>query len=284
MRPFQSDPDVRPDILHAKRMYGLWFCITVGLAFSIATWGIDAILLDRAHALLPWLKFVVGTILCMLVGGFTGWLSAILKRSTWSVLLWLAAAAVFAWLTVWLPFQITPKILSLVEPELQKFINYTYYEEFSARISLAYMWIAIFAALVGLLQLPLSDSAVFSISLLGRVMPILVCLVLISIGGTIVDSLNNEPLRAAVTTLSETIQFSLDHQGMEIDPAVSRQMHLGALRAIRDLITPQRELVISGYDEVFGRVWVLVRFENAEAECQVFYKQPVFCETLTDRP
>lgn len=284
MRPFQSDLGVRPDIVHARHVYGMWFGTTLGLGFSIAAWGIDAIWLDRANALLPWLKFVVGMILCMLAGGLTGWLSARLNRPIWSVLLWLATASVFARLTVWLPFWITPRLLSIMEPELQKFLHYTYYEEFSSRIGLAYVWIAIFAALAGLLQLPLSDSAVFSTSLLGRIMPILVCLVLMGIGGIIVDSLNNEPLRSAIGTLNETIQFSLDHEGKEIDPADSRRMHLGALRAIEDIVTPRRKLVISGYDEVFGKVQVLVRFEDAQAECQVFYNQPVFCKALAGLP
>ncbi|HET9588285.1 MAG TPA: hypothetical protein VFO91_05820 [Anaerolineales bacterium] len=284
MRPFQSDLGDRPDIVHAKHVYGLWFGMAFGLAFSLTAWGMDAFWLDRANAILPWLKFVTGTVLCGLVGGLTGWLSARLNRSIWSVLLWLTAAYVFAWLTIWLPFRIMPRLLSILEPELQMFLNYPYYDEFSSRIGLAYLWIAIFAALVGLLQLPLSDSAVFSTSLLGRIIPIVVCFVLIGTSGLIVDGFNNGPLRSAVSTLHETIEFSLDQRGNEIDPAVFRRMHLGALRAIEDFVTPQRKLVVSGYDAIFGEVKVLVRFENADVECEVLYDQPVFCRTLTGLP
>ena len=277
MKPLHSEFDVRPDILRAKHLYGVWFGAFLGLTFAMAGWGIDALLLGQFNGLLPWLKFAAAAVICLLVGGLAGWLSAKVNRPGWSLLLWLAAAAVFAWLTVSVPLQITPRLLSLVEPELEGLLHYTYYPEFSSRIVLAYAWTGIFAALTGLLQLPLSDSAVFSTSPIGRLMPMLICLVLMGISGVVVDTLNNEPLRSAAAALDKTIQFSIDNRGKEIDRAEARRMHLGALRTIEEVITPRRKLVVSGYDEVLGEVEVLVRFESAWAECEVFYNQPVRC-------
>ncbi len=284
MKPLQSEPNVRADVLRAKHVYGVWFGAFLGLAFAIAAWGSDAFRLIQVNGLLPWLKFAGGAIPGMLVGGFTGWLSAKLNRPILSVLLWLAAASIFAWLTVSLPLQIAPRLMGVMEPNTQGLLHYTYYEEFSSRIGVAYVWISIFVALAGLLQIPLSDSAVFSTSWMGKLAPLLVCLVLMGIAGIIVDSLNNEPLRSATAALDNTIQFSIDHRGREIDPAESRQMHLGALRTIEDVITPQRRLIVSGYDAFLGEIQVLIKFEHAWAECKVFYNQPITCKKISDIP
>lgn len=284
MKPLQAELNARPDVLRAKHIYGIWFGAFLGLAFAIAAWGFDAFLLDQMNGLLPWLKFVGGAIPCMLVGAFTGWLSAKLNRSILSVLLWLAAASIFAWLTVSLPLQIAPELMGFMEPDTQGLLHYTFYEEFSARVGVAYTWIAIFVSLAGLLQIPLSDSAVFSTSWMGKFAPMLVCLVLMGICGIIVDSLNNEPLRSATASLNNTIQFSIDHRGREIDPAESRQMHLGALRTIEDVVTPQRKLIVSGYDAFLGEIQVLIKFEHAWAECKVIYNQPISCKKISDTP
>jgi hypothetical protein len=284
MKPLQAELYARPDVLRAKHIYGILYGGSLGLAFAIATWGMDALILDRINGLLPWLKFAGGAILCMVVGGFTGWLSAKLNRPLLSILLWLAATSIFAWLTVSLPLQITPGLLGILQPDIQGLLHYTYYEEFSSRIGVAYVWIAIFVSLAGLIQIPLSESAVFSTSLVGKLTPMLVCLVLMGICGIFVDSMNNEPLRSATAALNETIQFSIDHRGKEIDRVESRRMHLGALRTIEHIITPQRKLIISGYDNLLGEVWILVRFENAWAECLILYNQPSICKEIDNIP
>jgi hypothetical protein len=124
----------RPDVLRAKHAYGIWFGAALGLTFSIFAWGIDAFLLNGMNGLFPWLKLLGGLIPCTIIGGFSGWLSARLDKPVFALLLWGAAASVFAWLTVSLPLQITPRILSLAEPGLEDLLHYTYYESFSSRV------------------------------------------------------------------------------------------------------------------------------------------------------
>jgi hypothetical protein len=269
-----------PEILRSKHIFGLWFGVALGLTFSIFAWGIDAFLLNRMNGLFPWLKFLGGVIPCVVVGGFIGWLSARLDKPLFAMLLWAAAASVFAWLTVSLPLQITPRILSLADAGIKDLLHYTNYEAFSIRFGVAYIWIAIFVSLAGLLQIPLSDSAVFSTSFLGRMSPILFTLVLMAICGTIVDGLNNEKLRSPVDAVNMTIQFMIDHQGEEIDPAVSRRMHLGALRNVADLITSERKFIVSGYDQLLEQVQVLARFEKAWVECDLVVNQLIKCEQV----
>lgn len=278
MKPLTSDITVaRPEILRLRHRFGVWFGVALGLAFSAFAWGVDAYLLDRMNGLYPWLKFLGGVVPCVVVGGVAGWLSARLDKPLFSVLLWGAVTAVFAWLAVSLPLQITPRILSLAEPGIQELLHYTHHEGFSTRFGIAFVWIAIFVCLAGLFQIPLSDSAVFSTSFLGRLSPILVVLVLMAICGNIVDGLNNQLLRSPVDALNTTIQFALDNRGREVPPADSRRMRLSALRRVSELVTPERKLIVSGYDELLEQVYVLARFDRAWVECELVVSQLLNC-------
>lgn len=272
----------RPDVLRTKHIYGIWFGAALGLTFSIFAWGIDAYLLSRINGFSPWLKFLGGVFPCMIVGGFTGWLSAKLGRPLFAMLLWGVAASIFAWLTVSLPLQITPRVLSLVDPEIQSLLHYTFYDAFSSRFGVAYVWLAIFISLAGLLQIPLSDAAVFSTSFFGRISPILVTLVLMGICGSIIDGLNNELLRAPIDTVNMTVQYVVDHQGEKIDPAESRKRHLGAFRTVNHLITPERKFIVSGYDQFLQQVQVLARFKQGWVECELILNQLVTCKQVGD--
>lgn len=274
----------RADVVHSKQIYGIWYGLALGLAFSIFAWGIDAYLLSRANTIFPWLKFFGGVVPAVLIGGLAGWLSARLDKAFFAVLIWTVAALIFAWLTVNLPLQIAPRLLGMAEPGIEQLLHYEYYPEFSARIGVAFAWITIFMFISGLLQLPMSESAVFSTSLLGKVSPMLVSLVLMGIAGTIVDGLNNELLRKPIDELDATIQFYVDHQGQEVDLQESRRMHQGSLRAINELVTPERSLIVSGYNEYLEEVDVLVKFRGAWVECQVLYSQPVNCKQVGHTP
>lgn len=281
MKPFPVEIlSTRPDVLGAKHAYGIWFGVALGLTFSIFAWGIDAITLNQINGLYPWLKFFGGAIPCMIVGGFTGWLSARLDKPILAMFLWAGAASVFAWLTVSLPLQITPRILSIVDPGIKDLLHYTYYEAFSSRFGIAYVWLAIFVSIAGLLQIPLSDSAVFATSLFGKLSPMLMTLVLMAICGTIVDTLNNELLRSPIGSVNTTIQFVLDHRGKEIDINESRRLHLAALRTVDHLITPERKFIISGYDQYLEQVQVLARFEKGWVECGLVVNQLITCKQV----
>ena len=105
-------------------------------------------------------------------------------------------------------------------------------------------------------------------------------LVLMAICGTIVDGLNNEKLRSPVDAVNLTTQFMLDHRGGEIDPALSRRMHLGALRTLEHLIAHERKFIVSGYDQYLEQVQVLARLDKAWVECDLVVNQLIRCEQV----
>ncbi len=49
-------------------------------------------------------------------------------------------------------------------------------------------------------------------------------------------------------------------------------------------MTPDRKLIVSGYDAFLGEVNVLVKFDKAWVECQVMYNQPVNCKQVGTIP
>jgi hypothetical protein len=274
----------RSNVVKTKQAYGIWYGVAVGLAFAIFAWGWDAYVLSQTNAIAPWLKFIGGLIPCVIVGGLAGALSAWLDRAFLAVLFWAAAGLIFAWLTVTLPLEIAPRLLGMAQPGMEGLLHYESYPEFSTRIGVAFGWIIIFMFISGLLQLPLSESAVFSTSLLGKASPMLISLLLMGIAGTIVDGLNNELLRNPIREMDATIQFFVDNAGKDVEPQTSRKMHQGSLRAVGDLVTAERELIVSGHNEYLEEVDVLIKFENAWVECLVLYNQPSNCKRVRQIP
>jgi len=275
----------QPKVLRGKRAYGILYGTVVGLAFAVFCWGIDSFTLSKFHSIQPWLKFGIGAVLCMIPGGIIGWLSAKWDKSLYSLFLWLIGGSIFAWLTVNLPLLIMPKALTALDPQIGRLLHYEYFDDFNTRVVVAYTWIAIFVSLAGVLQIPLSGSAVFSTSFFGKFSPLIVVVILMSISGTIVDAgLINEPLRSSTVALDNTIQFIVDNRGKDVDKTEARQMHTGAFRAIDDSVTQQRDLIVSGYDGELGEINVLVRFERDIVECQVLYSQPITCKLIEASP
>ena len=278
---YKEDVLHRPDVIQGKRRIGMVYGMAVGLSFAASSWGIDGFQLSQAHAFYPWLKFIIGALICMIAGGLAGWLVARLEKGVLSLFIYLGLALVFSWLIVALPFQIFPTIMQWLDPEAGSLLNYTFYEGFQSRFVLAAAWISLFVALVGVLQLPLTEPAAFATSFFGKVAPMLVCSVVMFINGVIVDTLNNEPLRTAVLHLNNTIQFSVEHQGEEVDRTLARTMRMSSLRAVQDVISQPRKLIVGSYDQYLDQIHVLARFGSTWVDCVVVYNQPSFCEYLT---
>jgi hypothetical protein len=282
MKPlnFPEDNSIKPSIMRERLRYGFFYGAVAGLAFAGVTWCWDAVLLTRSHALFPALKLVLGLASCWLVGGIAGWLVMRFDRGLAAILIWLGAALAFAWLVTFLPLQIAPRISVWLEPELQGLISYPDNATLVARLGLAFVWVAIFSAIVGALQLPLSDSAIFSTSTFNKIAPALVCIVIMGINGTVVDGLNNAPLRSGLLSVNDTIQFAVDHQNQTVDQKEALHMHLGALRNVREHINRPRKLIVGGSDEFLGEVIVLVRFGDVWVSCVCIYNQPTNCQVV----
>lgn len=279
MKNFElADIRNRPDVLSLKRRLGMAYGLTVGLAFAASAWGVDGYLLSQAHAIYPWLKLIIGAVICAAAGGLAGWLVARFEKGMLALLFYLGASFVFAWLVVHLPLQIFPRIVSWLDPETGGLLNYIFHENFNSRFTVAFVWVALFVSLAGILQIPLAEPAAFSTSFFGKIAPLIVCSVIMLVSGTLLDTVSNEPLRTPILEINDTIEFAVDHRGEQVDRALARMMRLSSLRGIQDVIDQPRRLIVGSYDEWLGQVNILVRFGDTWVDCVTVYNQPSFCK------
>lgn len=252
--------------------------MAAGAAFALASWGWDGYMLSEAHAYLPWNMLLVGLVFCTILGGITGWLTARSESSLRGVVFWAIASAGFAWLMVAQPLQINPAIASKIDPQLGSLLNYGKGDEFIFRFGASLVWALPFMLIVGVTQLPITEPAVFSTSIFSKVGPLLFCSVVMVISGTFTDNLINAHFRDAIVSLDTTIQFIVDNQGNEnTDPALSRQLHTRSFWEVKDQVQESRNLFVGSYDEYFGEIHVLVRFDDQWVDCSVVYNQPSSC-------
>ena len=286
MKPLNNfdNLSVRPEIVRLKQKIGMFYGIMAGLAFAIASWGWDGYMLSKSHAYYPWTMFITGTIFCILLGGMVGWITARFERSFLGVVFWTISSVFFAWLMVALPLQINPFIASKFDPQLGALLNYGKNNDFAFRFGVSLIWVIPFLLIIGITQLPIMESAVFSTSIFGKIAPFLFCIVVMSICGTITDNLINAHFREAITSLDNTIQFVLDNKSNHnIDQALSREVHAGALNSIKEYVRESRHLFVGSYDENLGNLHVLVKFTDQWADCNILYSQPVFCKITTGK-
>lgn len=271
---------ISPDILRAKLLFGMNFGAIIGISFAISTWGMDGYILSQAHIYLPWLKLVTGMLACGLVGGVIGLLSIKFDRWSISILLWLGAGAFFAWLTVLLPLQFTSMVSEWAKPELKGLLTFSTMSELYPRFWISVTWILIFMFILGVLQTPLVEPAVFSISIFGKVMPFVLGIIIMVISGTMTDTFINSPLRDAALAMNKTVQFVVDQKGMDVDPAIARVNHAASLKTVKDQVTQSRSMVISGYDSTLGEIEFVILFKEISVKCSVLYSQPNICKTV----
>jgi len=271
--------EARPDVIRSKRLTGMIYGIVSGLAFAAVVWGWDGYILSQSHAYLPWLSLSVALVFCAVVSAAAGWLTARFESSLLGSFFWLISALLFAWLVVILPLQINPFIVSKINPQMGALLNYTKDAEIGLRFGVAASWIIPFTLIVGVTQLSITVSSVFSTSFFGKIIPFIFCITMISLSGAFADSLINAHFRDAITSIDNTIQFALDNQNNpQMDKALAREMHASSLNAVKEYVVESRHLLVRGYDKTFGEIHVLIRFEDQWVDCMIIYAQPSFCK------
>jgi len=277
----ESSPERERQLKLRRQKYGFSYGAAAGLAFAVALWGYDGYLLSGSHALFPWLKLIVGGTLTILTGGLAGWLTSRFQRILLGILFYLLASGLFAYYTNIVPLVLAPRIIGLFKPEISSLLLYTTYENLPTLIGVAFGWNIVASIIISIIQLPLLEPAMYSLSGFGKVKPHILCAFLMLISGGVADSLINQPLRAPILGLDETIQFIVDHRGQEIDPATSRERHLASFRHIQEDIQDSRLLVVSRYDRLLENIHVLIEFDGVWVECPTFYGSPLTCQPVS---
>jgi hypothetical protein len=275
---------LKTNISRKKLVLGLIYGLVAGLAFSLFAWGIDAWLLARANATYYWINLIPGMLLCMLAGGFIGWLTIYFNKHSLALLLWGLLAVFFAWLVVWLPLTNAPNLLKWLDPGLADWLNFSEVEYLSLYRLVGVVTIGLACIIGGLLEINLVEQAMLSAYGSSLGVALVVCATIFALVGSAADNLINVNLREPVQAVDKLIQFAADHAGQEVSKQEARKMHLSAARNIGDLLQSGRRLTLISYDESFGMVDILVDFEGRLVKCTAIYSQPTDCVPLEGTP
>jgi hypothetical protein len=274
---------VESSMRRKTRTYSLWLGIAVGLVFSLSLWAYEAILFIGAHVAYPWISLVVGTVLCVLVGASTALLTLLVNKAILGVVFWVLAAGLIAEIAITLPLKITPFLMKLFEPGLRSRLPvYPITATFKTWAGIGTIWLAIFFAILGLLQLTLVEQAVPAVTSAGRLGPYFIFVPIMALASVMSSDLINSQLRAPLLATNELIQFAVDNQNVTVDPALARQMHLGSVNTISDLINRPRRLFLGHYDPSYWQVEVLIDFDGEWVDCTTANGQPVFCQPIAN--
>jgi len=254
-----------------------------GLAFSLALWAYEAILLAQAHIAYPWIPVLVGTVLCVLVCTLAALLTLLLNRALLGILFWVLAARSIAELSIYLPLKIAPSLMIFLEPGLRSRLPvYPINSTLQTWAGFGTIWLAIFLGILGLLQLTLVDQGVPATTAAGRLTPYFIFIPVMVIASLMSSNMINEQLRAPLLATDDAIQFAIDHQNASVDPVLARQMHLATINTVSDLFDRPRRLFLGKYDDFFSQVDVMIDFNGDWVDCSTAYAQPVNCNPVSN--
>jgi hypothetical protein len=261
-----------------KLVFGLIYGLAAGLVFSLASWGLNAFLLSRAHFAYPWTAFLLGILPTMIIAGLAGYLTIRLDNALLGAVCWLITGIFLGLLGVWFPLRIVPEILPRIEPVLKDWVAFSWLDAYTFLASSAAILGGIAFVIIGLLESVLIDQAAFSPYTGAIIMPLLVCALISGTVGGVVDNLVNVRFRNSAIALDRLINFALENQGKKVDPAISRQMHLGALSTIKPELSAERRMFYFSFTETADEGKILVDFNGHWALCDMFLDQPAFCQ------
>ncbi len=275
---------MKPEMNRKKEIAGLWYGLAAGLAFAIFAWGVDALLLARAHGAFVWVRFIPGLFVCLLSGALVGWLSMRVQKIWFSFLAWIAQALLFAHLILWLPLKVAPVVIKLFNPALGEFLKYPYYPELQQNLWIGFVFIVAVSIICALLEGILIEQALFSSGKFALIVPLVVAAMAFALIGKTSDTMLNKNLRDPIISVDRVIEFTLENEGKEVSTEVARKMRLFALNQVEKAVTSERKLILSNFDAMIGQVDVLVDFDGQWVKCPVIYNQVSSCSHVFITP
>jgi hypothetical protein len=263
--------------------YSLLLGAVAGLAFSVALWGYEAILFILAHVAYAWLPVLAGTFLCISICVAAALLTWLFNRGLLGMIFWILAARLVAELAIIVPLKIVPTLMKLFEPGLQSRLpDYPITAGFRTWIGIGAVWLAIFFGILGLLQLTLVESSVPAVTAGGRSMAYFIFVPVMILASVLSSNMISEQLRLPLMGTDKALKFAIDNQGVEVNPALARSMHLASFKAISNLLDRHHRLFLGEYDEYYSQANVLIDFHGEWVECTTVSGQPVMCNSTAN--
>ncbi|MCU0488918.1 MAG: M1 family metallopeptidase [Anaerolineales bacterium] len=257
---------------------GLVYGILAGLAFSLTTWGTEALGLASSSAGFPWLKFVLGASLCSLVGGLAGWITSRADSSLAGAVTWFAAGLIFCLVASRLPFEGLTLFLRALKPEFANLV-YPYPENMHSRMVVVYILVLLCSTLAGTLQAYLIETARSAQTAVMQALILMVVVPFFALAGQVAYDYINEPFIRAIVQIGDLLEFHQELNGQKVDPKLSAEKHYRALGPILFMANRPYRLYLSGYEsQSLDTFTVLIDFEGEWAECSVLISSVGTCK------
>lgn len=252
--------------------------IICGCVFALVCWGYDGLLLSKAHAALPWLKFAIGILPCAVVGGLAGWLSMKINNMFARMAIWVTVAVFFTFLTSFIPFKIVPIFYHWSFPEVGDRFIFQAQDAISARRFITTIMTVIFLFIAGLIFENTNDSMRNSRGVVGSAFALFFLLAFFGGAGYTADNNFNVDLRSPIITLDEKLEYV-----RTVDITTLNDVELRALKRYTkldvDFQSPHRLFIIT-FDEMISSVTVGIDFDGTLASCSVMNVHASSCQMI----
>lgn len=260
-----------------KGRYGFLLGIVAGLGFSIVVWGADTWHLANAHAISPWSKLALGGVPSVILGALLGWIALKIDSLPVSAVLWGAMGVGFGWLAGHIPVEGVTMLLEQVEPALVERVSYRFDRDLASRTTFIMPVTGGIFLLASLFLAYLVEKSMSS-NPFQRWWPIVAWLILFTIGGTITDSLINQPFRQPLIVMHNTIQLALDHENVEETETLEKNVE--KLESIEGLLNRPRRIILADYDNAMLKVNLLIDFDGTWVRCVMSKDRLDYCKQI----
>lgn len=256
----------------------LWIAVIAGFAYAFFAWGLDAFALYKAHASTPWIKLAIGILPIIGIFVLVSWICSKANNLVVRTLLWMAAASGLSYLVSLLTFQLTAEVLKSTHPEMAELISYITPAGIRGRLFIIIVMTNILFILGGLLLDNAGEAMFSSSSVIGWLVPVLLCVGFFAGAGYVADSNFNTELRNQIIAINQQIeeisQLDLENLSERDQRMVRRFTKLDV-----DLSGPYK-LLLANFDDSFSHAEVLIDFDGVWAGCQVLNSYVGNCEML----
>ena len=263
---------------------GVRYGFIAGFFFTLAAWGLDAIVLTRYHAALPFLKFLPALLICVPTAMLAGYLTAKIESGMLGLVIWGGLAVFYTYIIINLPTRFYPWYLLKFRPEVTTMVH------FEELIGLGGYWfyclfaIGITCLLCGFLENVLLDQALASSSLLGPQMPFVICASIMLLSGLFGDLLMTRDFRKPLVAYDQLLKTAANYYGQELDTETKRNLRLGTVDILGDLVLQPHTLTLVEIDRYLSLTKLLVEFDDQPAICQAVQSNPTFCKLIELSP
>jgi hypothetical protein len=260
-----------------KPIYGLIFGSAAGFVFSLITWGIDGSILAQSHAILPWLKFGIGSPFAIFITGLAGFLAS--KRSTiiFNILCFGTSALIISFLAGHLPYEITEKALQFFDPKLSRMVSFNFHEGAVTRLALATFISFVISVLLSFFFEDLVSQAYSSAQFGGLFIPLIIFIIFFAFSGWITDDMVNRPFRNPITQMNTLVQQARDIQSGKMKDKPQWNSWINSILSLEINTNVPYRIITETYDTTFMQVQLLLQFDQSWYRCFVMDAQPFYC-------